>query len=159
MGLSTGGGFRYGHVLICTWFFSNWPSLATSWKAITFRADMAPCSLMEVSLSNFDAAFCGPVANGVGPASSFAHDILPGGRCVANLWGAPFQDFVSAFPASRQDLKLRPVKVSFCHNFGFFAHSLADYALLRRTTLAVWQPLSKLPKASVGNGSCFTVAM
>ena len=71
MGLSTGGGFRYGHVLICTWFFSNWPYMATSWKAITFRDHIAPCSLMEVTLSNFETAFCGPVANGVGPASSF----------------------------------------------------------------------------------------
>ena len=103
MGLSTGGGFRYGHVLLCTWFFSNWPYTANSWKAITFCELVAPCSSMEVTLSNFDTAFCGPVAHSVGPPSSSAHTLLRGGQCAKSFTYSSCLDYSAFYPVSRLD--------------------------------------------------------
>ena len=73
MGLSTGAGTCYKHVLICTWFFSNWPCVSAGWGSFPLVSLPAPPPLEEEIMSSFETDFCGLIADGVGPTCSSAH--------------------------------------------------------------------------------------
>ena len=72
-GLVDWGGTCYKHVLICTWFFSNWPCVSAGWSSFPVVSLPAPPPLEEEIMSSFGTDFCGLIADGVGPTCSSAH--------------------------------------------------------------------------------------